>query len=585
MIVTVVENRPEVFALMLSCQKICATFVPLAVDLTHKDCHTAVNNYSPKLIVCDQQQFLPFNAGHDEYPTLLLPAFRMGDNMLKAMMHSGTDKPLDCRANPQGISLIFSTSGSTGRPKGVVYSNAAVAEWTKQGNLFGLMQCTPGEKMLCWVHVRGGGTFFTLMQFLLGITEVVVDTYPNGPAEWATLLDKYQIENHLMFGAAMDRMQRELPHRQFTAVKNVIYGGSCFAPSLVQSSMEQFPNANFTQGYGMTETMMISFLGPEFHKRRGEATEQDMVRMGSAGCPIDPGAIFIEDLARPFSYEAPPGEAGIGLICFKPGSSGFSGYYNDPEKTREVWDGISMRTGDVGRIDENGFVHILGRSKDIIPSYKGFNVSPRDIEETLYQVSCVGEAAVVGIYHPSGAGEAVVAYVSAKVGCRLRAEELWQHCAENMASWQLPDAIHVTEMALPKKDKIDRVAIQGAPFRQALLAAELQWASEQLCAGGVGKHKAMDEQERDVVQTLFEAMLSSAKGELFLSKDQLLKVFGSSAEAADQALTCPAHHTSGTSIAVTDLLRLLEVMDKHERDSFVLDANSLLKAPLRIPNS
>merc|ERR1719434_370679 len=81
------------------------------------------------------------------------------------------------------------------------------------------------------------------------------------------------------------------------------------------------------------------------------------------------------------------------------------GYYANPEKTAEAMpDGKFVRTGDIGRIDEDGFLYIVGRVKDIIPAYKGFNVAPRDLEEVLYSHPSVGQASVVGVWHPAGEG-------------------------------------------------------------------------------------------------------------------------------------------------------------------------------------
>eukprot|EP00933_Yihiella_yeosuensis_P000693 TRINITY_DN1010_c0_g1_i1.p1 TRINITY_DN1010_c0_g1~~TRINITY_DN1010_c0_g1_i1.p1 ORF type:complete len:401 (-),score=89.69 TRINITY_DN1010_c0_g1_i1:320-1438(-) len=371
----------------------------------------------------------------------------------------------------------------------------------------------------------------------------------------------------------MDRMQRELFKQKFPSVKSVIYGGSCFSPSLVQASMEQFPNAEFVQGYGMTETKWISFLQSEFHKRKGHATTEDLLRMSSVGRPVSSREdVFIEDLQQPFSGNPPADGSGIGQICFKP-KVGMLGYFKNQEKTAEVWDGIAMRTGDVGKIDDEGFVYVLGRVKDIIPSSRGFNITPRDIEEVLYQHPAVGEAAVVGVYHPSGAGEAVVAFVSLKAGSELEvsAEELSQHCVESMPAWQMPDAIHVVREPLPKKDKMDRKAMQGSPFRQKVLANEL------LCAFPKRGTKSLNLNisEQDEVQALFKSMRNSLDA---FDPEKLLKVFGnhdSTAQLMIQLLT-------SSQFFLKDWLQVFEAMGNCERRSFILQANSLLEAPSRL---
>merc|ERR1719436_663757 len=117
------------------------------------------------------------------------------------------------------------------------------------------------------------------------------------------------------------------------------------------------------------------------------------------------------------------------------------GYYKNLEKTVDAMpDGKFVRTGDIGRFDEDGFLYVLGRVKDLIPTHRGFNVAPRDIEEVLYQHEQVGQAAVIGIPHPNGTGEMVVAWVTPKEGAQgLTVEALKEHCkAADMPAWQFP---------------------------------------------------------------------------------------------------------------------------------------------------
>mmetsp|Transcript_21039 Transcript_21039/g.68133 ORF Transcript_21039/g.68133 Transcript_21039/m.68133 type:complete len:638 (+) Transcript_21039:66-1979(+) len=503
LIVTVAENRPEMAVLVLACMKLGSTFVPLASDLRIKDLHTVVAMYSPKLIVCDQPDYGPFLTPEgDQRQTILLPPFRAGDNILKTLMAEGSGAPLEVpQVSPNKASIIFSTSGSTGLPKGVMYSSESISRLADPTLLAVMQAQAPGEKVLMWVSMRGVcGTIMMLKHFLEGACMIMVDTYPSGPTLWSQLIDKHGIESFVLFGAAMNQMLQELPDRKFESVKKVTYGGSCFAPALVQHCMDQFPNANISQGYGMTENLMMCTLAPQFHKRSGEASAEDLLRMSSAGQVMLPDDLFIEDLDRPGSCLPPPLEKnGVGQICSRSGLM-MMGYYANSEKTKEVMpDGKFVRTGDVGRISEDGFVYILGRIKEIIPTCKGFNVMPRDIEEVLYQHAAVGQASVVGICHPSGAGEAVVASVSVKAGCELSAADVKEHCKQlGMPTWQMPDAIHVVDGGLPTiGSKIAKQVLQSHSFRKGSLVAELvrarskvsrQAMSEETANQGDGAH-------------------------------------------------------------------------------------------------
>eukprot|EP00933_Yihiella_yeosuensis_P070587 TRINITY_DN78715_c0_g1_i1.p1 TRINITY_DN78715_c0_g1~~TRINITY_DN78715_c0_g1_i1.p1 ORF type:complete len:715 (+),score=144.22 TRINITY_DN78715_c0_g1_i1:67-2145(+) len=589
LIVTVMENRPELVILLLSCIKLGAVFVPLATDLKIADCHRVVAMYEPKLIVCDQSEYTPFRMQDgSERELLLVPHFRAGRNMLKTMMEEGSDEPLEVpAASHDEISIIFSTSGSTGVPKGVMHSSACIAA---MGNLAKTLKSVPrqnlfeleaGGKNLLWISMRGVGATLVLLTHLIeGVTQIMVDTYPSGPQLWASLIDKHRIDYFLLFGAAMNQMLQEMPHRRFESLKEVSYGGSCFTPSLIQKSMEQFPNAHFKQGYAMTECFPVSSLGPEYHKRASEAAAEDLLRMSSAGKIIG-DAVMIEDLEKPFSGQPPPeGKKGVGQVCVK-AQIMMMGYFKNEEKTREVLsseDGY-YRSGDVGRLDEDGFLHILGRVKEIIPTHRGFNCSPRDLEEILYQHPKVGQAAVVGIKHPCGAGEAVVAWVTPKVGAQLSSGELRVHFEETgTPGWQMPDAIHVRYEPLPTTGgKIAKQTLQESGFRKAALAKEFSVAIRQLEVEGVSQESK--ESVASPGKVLFEGLSSSARGSSCsceaVGPAELEAILGESAE-----IWQVRQETNGKlpEISLDDFLKLLGSMEADARAAFILEARSLLMA-------
>lgn len=555
-LVTIVENRPELVVLILACLKLGVTFVPLATDLRPQDIQGMVARYEPSLIVCDKHIVLSHEAGA-RCPIMVLSPFEGHDNEVKAMMTAGSDDPLEMPNVPDGVAaIIFSTSGSTALPKGVMNSHADLAALGK----YELLDESERAKYLLWVSMRGiGATLLLLKHLLQGALTVMVDSYPSGPEIWGALIDKHGLDSHILFGAAMHQTLQELPGRTFESVRTIFYGGSCFAPTLIQKSMEQFPNAAYVQAYGMTEVHPISLLAPSFHKRAGEATEEDVLRMSSAGKAVMPNSVFIEDLDRPGSGEAPPPEKeGVGQICARSGVT-MMGYYRDPEKTRETMpDGRFVRTGDVGRIDEDGFLYILGRVKDIIPAYKGFNVAPRDVEEILYTHADVGQASVVGVWHPSGAGEAVVVWARAKAGARLCPEGLRRHLeGSGMPRWQMPDAIHVANQALPlTSGKIDTKALRAPARRQSQLAFELASARSR---------RSHDEPARVVPQPR-EALADELCDGGELCSSRLSSAFGDALPEAQAAL-------EGGRAA---LLAALDTMGDTEFESFQLGVQSLL---------
>eukprot|EP00927_Polykrikos_kofoidii_P074159 TRINITY_DN7012_c0_g1_i1.p1 TRINITY_DN7012_c0_g1~~TRINITY_DN7012_c0_g1_i1.p1 ORF type:complete len:716 (-),score=108.73 TRINITY_DN7012_c0_g1_i1:350-2497(-) len=473
LIATIAENRPELLIVLLSCLKLGVAFVPIASDLRSQDCHTVVELYHPKLIFCDQRKYLPFfDSRGTVYDTIELPQFRRNIHFLDDLTSSceHTTVEVEVVEVPHRPCIIFSTSGSTGVPKGIVFSFQSIASWADQGLLF---QAQSGYKSLVWQPMRGvTGTWLLLQNIFNGGESVMVDVYPSSAVHWAKLIDKHCITSNVLFGSAMHQFLQEMPERRFESIEIILYAGSCFSPLLVQQSMEQFPNAEFWQAYGMTEVGMVSTLMPEDHKRAGEASPEDIARMSSAGKLLPYAEVFVEDADKPGSGLPPPPEKkGVGQIC---AGTPFMmpGYYKDDEKSREAMpDGKLVRTGDIGKIDEAGFLHILGRIKDVIPTCKGFNVAPRDIEDVLFSHPSVGNAAVVGIPHVSGAGEMVVAWVVAKEGTSIRPRDLQKHCEQtDLPVWQRPEVFAVSTKPLPTiGEKTSRRAMQDPSFVRSML--------------------------------------------------------------------------------------------------------------------
>merc|ERR1712232_510628 len=375
-----------------------------------------------------------------------------------------------------------------------------------------LAEGQPGDKNLLWVHMRGvGGTILALINLILGVELVMVDTYPNGPKQWAPLLEKHEVSHILLFGAAMNQFLQELPGRTFPSLRTITYGGSCFPPTLVQKSMDQFCNASFSQVYGMTEVFPIAKLSPSAHKRASDksTTAEDLLKMSSAGMPACD--CFIEDMDRPGSGLPPPPEKeGVGQVCASSPMQ-MAGYYMNAEKTKEaVPDGKYVRTGDVGKIGKDGLLYILGRVKDIIPTYRGFNVAPRDIEEILYTHPAVGEAQVVGMTHPCGAGDMVVAWANAKVGQCLTPEELRSHCEKaGLPSWQMPEVFNVSLESLPTNGgKLNKKALQEPSFvRQTLVNILKEGRTTTITPADASE---MSEEERQAASEAFYKLSSAA---------------------------------------------------------------------------
>jgi len=600
-IVTVMENRPEQLTLLLACQKLGAIYIPLDSQLIPKHTKCLVDTYEPTLVVGEvggkTTNFPRFGSETEWWPTLELPPYGRDGNAIEAME---TDKSIStaavpCGANYDKCSMIFSTSGSTGLPKGVMYSGltcAAIGSMIRGAQAqddpaMGLATMNDSDTWLAWSPFRGvGGSALTMAVAVEGVHSVMAASGATpDPRDWAHLIDEYDITGNMLFGAAMNQFLQVLPHRTFPTMKTIIYGGSCFPPSLIQKSMRQFPNAMFSQGYGQTEVFPIASLKPDVH----DATTKDRVklrRMASAGKPSEAATIFIEDAAQPLSGQPPADGKGIGQICVTtPGR--MMGYWKNPEKTAETIgsDGL-VRTGDIGYLDDEGYLHVVDRMVQIIPTHRGYNVAPRDIEEVLYRLPEVAQAAVVGIPHSSGAGEQVVAWVSVKNGSTLASQTVREHLIdEGLPDFQFPDVIEVVDVPLPTTgSKISKKELKSPTYvRERLMddvrtsaatcpARNLRWASGALPVGIMACIRAAfapETWETDA-RALFDRMDTHGTGAL--NPDDLDAILG---DGARHMLDAVDVDRDGV-ISQADWIRLLGAASEHDRIAILSFTGSLI---------
>jgi len=207
--------------------------------------------------------------------------------------------------------------------------------------------------------------------------------------------------------------------------------GAAPLPLEIVEPFEKKFGGRLLEGYGLTEASPVVSA----HRLSG------VRKLGSVGQPI-PGveAKILDDDDR----ELPAGE--LGEVCVR-GRNVMVGYYGLPEETARTLRNGWLHTGDVGRLDADGFLYIVERKKDLIIR-GGFNIYPREVEEILYAHPKIAEAAVVGMRDPL-MGEDVLAFVALKGGERATAEEIVGFCRERLAKFKCPKQVRFVE-SLPK---------------------------------------------------------------------------------------------------------------------------------------
>ena len=382
-------------------------------------------------------------------------------------------RPPEVEINPaEDLALIIYTGGTTGVPKGAAlahasftYDVAAALEWirlvhepggkpekTRMGGFhtylgvlpwyhsFGLTcamlsACGTGSSLLCIPDPRAGNPPFT--EVLKAVQKHKPTVMPAVPTIFVAftnhpLLDQYDL----------------------SSIMGCFSGGAPLPPQVCKQFEEKTGSIIF-EGYGLSETAPIATVNP---------TNPEQRKIGSIGFPIPGTDIKILDIETA-TQELPQGEDGEIAIC---GPQVMQGYWNRPEETAEVFREIDGKryflTGDIGHVDEEGYILVTDRKKDLI-LVGGFNVYPRDVEDILFQHPKVELAAVIGAPDEKS-GEVVKAFIQLKPGETATEEEIFDFSKEKMAGYKRPRQIEFRE-SLP-------VSNVGKVLRRVLRDEELK---------------------------------------------------------------------------------------------------------------
>jgi acyl-CoA synthetase (AMP-forming)/AMP-acid ligase II len=330
------------------------------------------------------------------------------------------------------------TSGTTGRPKGAILTHAAVTRQLHQAAVgFGSM---PGERTLIvapMYHAAAGITTFVTVQ--AGGSLYIQEDFD--PKQVVSALSEQGLTMALLVPAMIQFCLIAVPdirERRFDDLRLIVYGASPIAEQTLRDAIEVF-GCDFLQGYGMTETTAAAcYLLPSDH-RKALAGEGKLLQ--SAGRAMLGTEIRIVD-----DDDNPVPNGTIGEICVR-GPQLMRGYWNLEEASEKALKGGWMHTGDAGIMDDDGYLYIQDRVKDMIVS-GGENVYPREVEDVLYQHPAVAEAAVIGI--PSDQwGEEVKAIIVKKEGADASAEDIMAFCKDRLGGYKRPRSVDFID-ALPR---------------------------------------------------------------------------------------------------------------------------------------
>ena len=340
------------------------------------------------------------------------------------------------RGGEDRLSLIY-TGGTTGLPKGV--------ETTHANTIANLLAAIPNiefhEDMVYLhsmpvFHTAGSARIFGTVT-ALG-TGVLLPRFDLGAMLQA--IEQHRVTHILAVPTMLNRLLNhpDFARTDFSSVTNLSYGASIMPEALLRRALELLPRVRFTQSYGMTElSPSAAYLQPKYHVLEGPHAG----RLKSIGQPIHTAEIRIAD---EHDNELPRGE--VGEIHVR-GPMVMKGYWKQPELTAKTLRGGWMHTGDAGWMDEEGFIYLVDRLKDMIIT-GGENVYSGEVENALHEHPAVRECAVIGLPHEDF-GETVHAIVVLHEGSPVTEQELIQHCRRLIAHYKCPRTLEFRTEALP----------------------------------------------------------------------------------------------------------------------------------------
>ncbi len=436
-------NQDRYLELYLAVAWAGAVIVPLNIRWSAVENEDAIRDCRPKVLIVDAT----FAAMGAEIAAKIgaLPLIYADDatNPLGSSAPSyedliaGATSAEDVRANADDLAGIFYTGGTTGRSKGVMLShrnlmsnarNMAAEGLASQGGTY--LHAAP------MFHLANAAAMY--LHLLAGNSHAFVRAF--SPDNAAEAIERFKVTETLLV-PTMIQMLVDHPgtaDRDLSSLKSITYGASPISEAVLDRAMARLPTTQFVQAYGMTELSPCATILPWTDHTGAGRTKG---RHRSGGRPT-----YMVDVRIVDAQDNPLPPRAVGEICAR-GETVMMGYWERPEETRKAIVDGWMHTGDGGFMDEDGYVYVVDRIKDMIIS-GGENIYSAEVENCVAQHPAVAQCAVIGI--PSEQwGETVHAVVMRKPGAEVAPDDIIAFCKTRIAGYKCPRSVKIQDEMLP----------------------------------------------------------------------------------------------------------------------------------------
>jgi acyl-CoA synthetase (AMP-forming)/AMP-acid ligase II len=451
------SNRPAIVELEVALYKAGLVRVPLNARLAPAEVVDVIANGDPKVFLVGDshassvQELLGKLQSVEHFVAVgsRVPGWHAYEDLLA----KASDVNPDVVMQPEDLAVLHYTSGSTGKLKAAMQTVGNRMSHLRKVGMH-RMRVAPGDVLLLSGPLTHASGMFLQPFLYQGGTILIQERFD--PDALLAAVQRWRVTYTFMVPTMLNRLAThpDLKKYDLSSLKQVAYGGAPMAPARIREAWEAIGPV-LSQGYGGGETTGgLILLSTQDHAR---AIQDVPARLASCGRPIGESEVrVVDENGVPVQGDA------VGEIVVR-GPDVFAGYWREPELTKAAFDaGGWLHTGDLARVDEEGFIYIVDRSKDMIIS-GGFNIYPTEVEQALYSHPAVYEACVVGVPDDTW-GEAVKAVVVLRPGLLATEADLVRHCRELLADFKKPRSVDfVAELPRNPNGKISRKAVRE-PF-------------------------------------------------------------------------------------------------------------------------